>query len=86
MGGQYAQHPIADHQLGIERRARFVIRYGKVDGAGRGYREAGQNRIGEASAMIAGTGAEDDLEAGRLGKISSLIAVEPGAAADIDLL
>ncbi len=86
MGGQYAQHPIADHQLGIERRARLVIRYREVDRAGRGDRKAGQDCVGETSAMTAGAGAENDLAAGRLGEIGRLVVVEAGWRGASDLL
>ena len=86
MGGEHAQDPIADDQIGVERRARLVIRNREVDRAGGGDREAGQDRVGEAPAMLLGPGPEDHPATRRLGEISRLIGVEPGSAADADLL
>src|SRR5277367_1331719 len=86
MGSEHAQHSIPDRQIGIERRARLVIRYGEVNRAGGEHRKAGQNGIGKAPATAPGAGAEDHLAARCFGKISRLIAMQSAVAPGIDLL
>ena len=85
MGRHHPQHPMADHQIDVDRTARLVAGNRKIDRARRKRWVPGQDGVGEPPAPLAGGSAEDDLTTGRFAKIGRLVGAQ-SAGAGINLL